>query len=270
MSRPPRSAPSSEDRGFLLGDGLFETIRLYGGRPFRLEAHLARLERSAELVGIPFPTQLEARVAEAIGEWGGGEGALRITLTRGEGAGLVPAEGGEPTLVIRAREWSPEPRWYETGIGAACAGRVDERALTAGLKMTGYLERIQALRMAEKAGCEEALIRNTRGLVVEGSASNVFALVTGVVIAPGPPDGALPGITREVVLELLGKRGIQVEERGIAPEELAAAEEVILTSSLRELVPVVQIEGGKVGGGRPGPLFRELLEGYRGVVVEEH
>jgi branched-chain amino acid aminotransferase len=252
----------SDDRGFLLGDGLFETVRLYRGRPFRLEAHLLRLEEGAGRVGIPVPDDLRSRVSRALDGWGETNGALRITLTRGAGEGPAGAAGlhgdgsGAPTLVVQVREWRPDPRWYSEGLRAHLAGRVTAGALTAGIKSLAYLERIQALRVAREQGADEALLRNGAGEVVGGSTSNVLAVVNDTVLAPGVGEGALPGITREVVMGTLRERGFDVDEMAIAPKDLAGASEILLTSSLRGVVPVVGIGGDGIGSGRPGRMFR--------------
>jgi branched-chain amino acid aminotransferase len=265
----------ADDRGLLLGDGLFETVRLYRGRPFRLEAHLVRLEEGARRVGIPVPGELRARVSRALEDWGDGHGALRITLTRGGGAGpagvagLHGDGGGTPTLAVQVRGWHPDPIWYAEGLRAHRAGRVSAGALSAGLKSLAYLERIQALRVAREQGADEALLRNEAGDVMGGSASNVLAVVDDTVLAPGVREGALSGITRGVVLELLREGGFTVEETGISPEALAAASEILLTSSLREVVPVVKVDSDAVGSGRPGRMFRTALLGLRARVADE-
>lgn len=265
----------SDDRGFLLGDGLFETVRLYRGRPFRLEAHLLRLEEGAERVGIPVPGDLRARVEAAVGKWGEGGGALRITLTRGTGAGAagqagLDGHGAEvPGLAVQVRDWSPDPRWYAEGLRAHPAGVVAANALTAGLKSVGYLERIQALRVVGSRGGDEALVRNEGGELVGGSASNLLLVTGETVLAPGVGAGALPGITREVVLGVLRGKGLSVEERGVPPGALADASELLLTSSLREVVPVVRVASDPIGSGRPGPIFRAALLGLRDRVAAE-
>lgn len=264
---PPRVP--ADDRGFLLGDGLFETVRLYRGRPFRLDAHLDRLRAGAARLGIPVPGDLEERLDRALADLGEGEGALRITLSRGPGPGLGPPASPVPTLAVQIRPWAPDPGWYREGITARVVGRVAEGALTAGLKALGYLENVQALREARETGADEALLTDSRGRVVEGAASNLVALAEGRVLAPGPESGALPGITRGIVLELLRAEGREVEERAVSRTELSEAEEVLLTSSLREVVPVVRVDGRRVGAGRPGGLFRGVSEGLRRTVDGE-
>lgn len=279
-----------EDRGFLLGDGLFETIRLYGGLPFRLAAHLRRLRKSATRIHIRYPLGMDEAVARALREARcNGDGALRITLTRGPGHGLLPpVPPPPPTLHVHVRPFHADSRLVREGLTASLRGRVDEGALTAGIKGIGYLERITALLAAREDGASEALLRNGRGRVVTGSASNLFLVHGGTLRTPAVGEGALPGITREVVLELAEEMGIPVELGAPASGELLAADEILLTSSLRELVPVVRLvetEGGagaagglhptdpavhgRVGSGRPGPVFQALLEAFRARVAAE-
>jgi branched-chain amino acid aminotransferase len=257
------------DRGLLLGDGLFETLRLYRGRPFRLDAHLARLRDGAGRVGIPVPPDLNPRVDEVVRRWAGEDGALRILLTRGVGSGLAPPSRPVPTLRVWAEPLAVDAGLLRRGLRAVVRGFVHERALTAGLKTTGYLERIQAVREGHAAGAHEALLRNSAGRVVEGSASNLFWTLGSALLTPSVDEGALPGITRAVVLEVAERLGIPVRSGSPTPGELEASEEVFLSSSLRELAPIVEIEGRPVGPGRPGPVFRAVREGFRDVVVRE-
>lgn len=264
----------SDDRGLLLGDGLFETIRLYGGRPFRLPRHLERLTTGAASVGIPVPHDLADRAAGALAAWGDRDGILRLTLTRGSGWGLAPPEPPRSRLLVavrplvRAPTGRPRPAPGEA-LTARVLGRVDERSLVAGLKTIGYLERVQALRLARRSGADEALLRNSLDRIVEGSASNLVAAIGRTVVSPGPADGALAGITRAVVLEEASRLGWSVEERGLEAAELGALAELLLTSSVREVVPVVEIDGRPVGDGTPGPIGRELTERFQAVVRKE-
>jgi branched-chain amino acid aminotransferase len=243
-------------------------VRLYRGRPFRLEAHLERLERGAHVLGIPVPEALHGRASAAIAAWGGRDGALRITLTRGSGFGLAPPALPRSRLLVAVRPVDGEGVAL-SGIRALLRGRLDERALVSGLKTIGYLERIQAVRLARQSGADEALLRNSADLVVEGSAANLFAVTRSALVAPGPPQGALAGVTRAAVLEIARELGLTVEERGLALEELLDASEAFLTSSVRELVPVGTIEGRMVGAGGGGPAFHELAERFRKVVSRE-
>ena len=265
----PLTLPA-DDRGVLLGDGLFETVRLYGGRPFRLEAHLGRMEAAAELLGIAVPAELRGRIRSALDGWGEQDGALRVTLTRGTGRGLIPPDDPEPRLLLAIDSLpAPLPPEEVIGLTGRTLGRVDENGLVSGLKVLGYAERIQALRLARGAGADEALLRNSLGELVEGSASNVIAVRERRIVSPGRVSGALPGITRSVMIEIAAAAGLDVEERGLAPEELDGLDELILTSSLRELAPVVEVNGRPIGSGTPGEIFLSLLGAFRETVSRE-
>ena len=258
------------DRGFLLGDGLFETMRAYAGRIFRLGAHLARLRAAADRVGIPLPDALERAVLDTLAANDVGEGAVRLTVTRGAaGHGLLPSTGETPlpTVLITVRPYRPDTAWYETGIAADWArGRLDEGAATAGLKRLGYLEAIVAVREAAAAGCQDVLFLDTAGHLAEAAASNVFVVLRGSLRSPPLSCGVLPGITRAAVLELARARALDVREEPLPPSVLAEASEAFLTSSLRELVPLVRVAGVPVGTGRPGPVTGGLLEDYHRLV----
>lgn len=261
-----RAAVSARDRGFLLGDGLFETMRAYGGRIFALREHLARLRRGAARIGMLLPDGLEGAVRETVAANRLEDAAVRLTASRGAGDGLLPPEAPSPTVVIAARPYRPEAAWYERGVRAAVArGRVDERRATAGLKQLGYLEAVVAVAEARAAGCDDALFLDTAGHVAEAAASNVFVVVDGELLTPPLSCGVLPGVTRAAVLRLAARRGWTAAEREVAPESLERATEAFLTSSLREIVPLVEVGGRAVGAGRPGPLARTLLAEYRDV-----
>lgn len=265
---------AADDRAFLLGDGLFETIRLYRGRPFRLEKHLRRMRRAAETVGLDLPTDLDTRVRTFLGEASDeGDAALRITVSRGRGGDLAGSGGvALPTLAFRLM---PVPRSTTSSVRplvAVLEGWLHEKAVTAAVKHVGYLERVTALRRARGRGADEALLRNSEGRVVEGTSSNVVAVTAdGVLVTPGPGQGALAGITRTVLLEVAARAvpEMAVEERGLEPRELSGLRELFLTSSIREMAPVVRVEGSSVGDGVVGPLFRRLRAGFREVVRRE-
>lgn len=262
------------DRGFLLGDGLFETMRAYAGRVFRLESHLERLRAGAERLGIPLPAGLEQAVLDTVAANDaapGGDTAVRLTVTRGEaGNGLLPASAEAPpesTALVTARPYHPDPAWYERGITAGIArGRLDEHSATAGLKSLGYLEAIVAMREAAAAGYQDALFLDSAGHLAEGAASNLFLVVAGELLTPPLACGILPGITRATVMTLARARGLPCREQTLEPAVLGAASEAFLTSSLRELAPLVSVDGRRVGDGRPGPITRALLEDYRRLV----
>jgi branched-chain amino acid aminotransferase len=267
------SVVSAEDRAFLLGDGLFETVGVHGGVAFRLGAHLARLREAAARVGIPAPEGLEARVRRAVPE--GWDGVLRITVSRGVGGALDGIGTVGPTVALRlapgvpwrAGVWEgPEP----AGLRAVLEGRLAEGALTAGIKGTAYLERIAALRRARERGVDEALLRDSAGKIVEGTSANLIAVTgRGRLVAPGPAQGVLAGITRAVVLDEARSEGFTVEERALAVGELASIRELLLTSSIRGVAAVVEVEGRPVGEGVIGGAFFQLRNAYRRVVARE-
>jgi branched-subunit amino acid aminotransferase/4-amino-4-deoxychorismate lyase len=272
FGRPPRI--SSGDRGFLLGDGLFETIRVYRGVPFYMSAHLDRLAQGAEVVEIPLPSELEDRIgsflAEVLGGQGGreprqGEGVLRISLSRGEDRRWGGAAGdGSAGLALRWIPLERSPAWSGDPLTARLQGHIHHRALTATLKGLGYLERITALRRARALGADEALLCNAEGRIVGGSTSNFVGVTRrGALVSPGPAEGARPGVTRGVVLAAAEALGIPVEERGVEVGELAELAEIFLTSSIRELAPVGVVEGRPVGEGRPGPTFLRLRQAFQ-------
>jgi len=259
-------AIQAADRGFLLGDGLFETMRAYGGHVFRLRDHLARLGAGLERVGIEVPYDLEGAVLETLAANDGvGDSALRLTVTRGAGGlGLLPPAASPATVLVTARPYHPDPGWYDHGIGADWArGRLDEQRATAGLKQLGYLEAILAVREAAAAGLDDALFLDSVGHVAEAAASNVFLVVGHALRTPPLACGVLPGITRATVLELAPARGLELREEPTYPRVLHDASEAFLTSSLRELVPLVRVGDRTIGNGRPGPVTLRLLEDYR-------
>lgn len=272
VGRPGRI--SSGDRGFLLGDGLFETVRVYRGVPFHMSAHLDRLARGAEEVEIPLPPGMEDRIDSFLsqllhGHEGSGpprgEGVLRISVSRGEDR-RWDGEGGSAPARLALR-WIPlgrSPAWSGDPLTARLLGHIHHRALTATLKGLGYLERITALRRARAMGADEALVRNADGRIVGGSTSNLVGVTSrGALVSPGPAEGARPGVTRGVVLAAARGLGMPVEERGVEAAELGELVEIFLTSSVRELAPVGAVEGRPVGEGRPGPTFLRLRQAFR-------
>ncbi|HEU4642299.1 MAG TPA: aminotransferase class IV [Gemmatimonadaceae bacterium] len=270
------SAPhlSALDRGFTLADGLFETVRVYGGTPFRLDRHLGRLSAGARVLALPLPATLPAMVNDAVRDArraGLVDGALRITVSRGVGArGLAPAPDAAPTVVVAIHPIDGPP----SPAGAPLAARVararrNEHAATAGVKGLAYAEAIIALAEARAAGADEAIFLDTAGHVSEATASNLFAVVDGVLVTPPLSCGVLPGITREAVLGIAAAHARPAVERVLAPAELSAASEVFLTSSIREIAPVVRLDGRAIGTGVIGEVTRRVRDAYAALVREE-
>ena len=248
------------DRGLLLGDGLFETLRVYGGRPFRLDAHLARLEAGAAAIGLPVPDRDEMTTAVTatlrVNELA--DALLRITLTRGPGPrGLLPPDEVKPTLLIAAHALPPS---LPEAMRARLVGiRRNEHSPLSRLKSLAYLDNILALREAAATGCGEAILLNTAGRIAGGSRSNLFLVLEGVLTTPPPSEGVLPGIARQTVLELAAANGMPAREAPLGIEELERASEAFLTNSLMEVAPLARLEKRTLP---PGPFASTLVRAY--------
>ncbi len=255
------------DRGFTLGDGLFETMRAYGRRVFRLTDHLDRLTRSASRIGLPLPEGLFLAVTETLEANRLDEAAVRLMVSRGPSPpGLLPSPEPTPTCVITAR---PAPQPPVTLRAATASGRLNEHAPTAGLKRLGYLDSIVAVMEAQAAGHDDALLHDTAGHVAEATASNIFVLAEGILRTPPTSCGILAGITRAAVLEIASALDAPATEESIDPDTLSTAEEAFLTSSLREVVPLTAVDGRSIGRGMPGPLTRKIQQSYADLVRRE-
>jgi len=263
-------AVSALDRGFLYGDGLFETLRAYGGAPFLLDEHLARLNASAAELRIS--DGLDTRlIAHNLGELlrlnalDAADAYIRITLTRGAHLGRLELEPtARPTVSIAARPLRAlPPAFYELGISAIIASiRQNADSPLPRHKTLNYLGNLLAKTEAHDREAHEAILLNTRGEVAEAASSNLFLVRGGRLLTPPLASNILPGITRAEVLHLAGQAGIPVGEQPILPAELQAADEVFLTNSIAELLPVRSIDGRAVGSGEPGPVTRTLHAAY--------
>ncbi len=263
------------DRGFLFADSVFDTVRTYAGRPFLLGDHFDRLRRSASAIDLALPwseTELGRLVEETVAARGfPGEAAVRIMVTRGDGgSGLAVPEPTIPRLVILCR---PAPviseRARAIGISLArpSGSRRSAAAVPAHVKSGAYLPNVLALHEGRATGGFEALLKGEDESWSEATTSNLFAVVGGTVLTPGADAGILPGITRALVLALCGARGLQVQIRSLWDADLEAAEELFITSSLKEVLPAVALDGGSVGTGEPGPVTRGLQLAYRDAVA---
>jgi branched-chain amino acid aminotransferase len=267
---PDQAFISVYDRGLLYGDSVFEALRTYVGKPFALEEHLARLRRSAEKVFITLPLSddaLATEVVRAVRELGNDESYVRILVTRGTGPiSMDPDTAKEPTRVVFVEPLTAPPREaYVAGIAVITSPvrrTVDDTA-AAGAKVANYLASILALREAKARGAAEALVVDARGFVVEGTTSNVFAVLAGRLVTPPIFAGILPGVTRDHILRAASDLNLPVTERPLQREELYAADEVFITSSVRELFPVVRVDGRTIGSGVPGPIGRALHKRFR-------
>jgi len=260
------------DRGFTLADGLFETMRARNGVIFRLDAHLDRLCVGARLLSIPIPPALRDHVAAAARSAlaaGYVHASVRLTVTRGPAPpGLAPPPHPAPTLALGIAPFTP-PDAPRPIVAAMASARRNEYALTAGIKTLAYTESVLALAQAKAAGADDAIFLDTAGHVSEATASNLFALLDGILVTPPLGCGVLPGITRATVLALAPALGIAAEERELAEPELAAASEMFLTSSIREIAPLVRIETIAIGTGRCGPVTQRFIDAYAALVRDE-
>jgi branched-chain amino acid aminotransferase len=268
---PPAEARVSVfDRGFLYGDAVFEVLRTYGGVPFALDEHLARLRRSAERVAIELPVDdrtLRDEVERAVLASGNVESYVRVVVTRGSGPlSLDPDTAEHPLRVVLVEAVTPPPaEAYARGVGAVFVHtrRAVDETSAAGAKVTNYLANLLAVREAKSRGAHEALIVDASGHVVEGASSNVFVVHGGRVATPPESAGILAGITRARILAAAGALGFPVEERELSVADVAEADEVFITSSIREVLPVVRVDGRSVGTGMPGPVARALHAEFR-------
>lgn len=258
-----------DDRGFLLGDGLFETMRAYGGKVFGAAAHLARLSRSAREFNLSFPWSagdLEALISRLLTENELTEARVRVTVSRGrhEGAMTLSAAAA-PTLLITAEAIPPNLQALERpGLRLVTAEvRFSEHNPIFRHKTLNRLPHLLARTQAERAGGDEALILDERGNVATASTGNLFAVHSGALFTPPLTGPILPGLTRELILSLAQNEGVAIRENFFSPLMLAGADEVFLTNSVQEIVPVIKVNERPVAGGRPGPLARRWLERYR-------
>lgn len=258
------------DNGFVFGDGVYETLRTYGGRPFHMDRHLARLRRSAARLGFAIPpadARLAATTDELLRLAGNAESFIRIIATRGVGDISYRFERvSAPTVVIVAKPFEALPdAVFAEGLKASIVSvrRNSAAALDPAIKSCNLLNNVLAVREAQAKGAAEALLLNDRGDVAEGASSNVFIARGGRLSTPPLDAGILAGITREVILERAPLLGIECREAPLSPAELLAADEAFVSSSLKEAAPIHDVDGHVIGTGRPGPLTLRVLEDFR-------
>jgi len=268
----PRSQAkiSALDYGFLYGFGLFETMRAYGGQVFRLDSHLNRLARSAEILGLPIEAlDLRGAVMDTIQANKLSDARVRITISIGEG-GMIPDPSTctQTTVLILAGHYKPYPEQvYEKGFRAVVSSvRRNSQSPLSRLKSANYLESMLAKQEARVAGVDEALCLNEKGLLAEASMSNIFLVNDGILQTPGEESGILPGITREVVLQIASQLGINTSEQDIKLDEFFQTRGAFLTNSLMEIMPLTEINGKPVGSGEPEPVTRRLMVDYKKLV----
>lgn len=263
------------DHGLLYGDGVFEGIRAYNGRVFRLDEHLARLYDSAKTIDLAVPITRE-EMAEAIKETlrknNLTDAYIRPIVTRGKGdLGLDPRKCPKPTVIIIAVTWGAMyGDLYEKGLQAVCVSvrRTPPESMPPNVKSLNYLNNILAKIEANYRGVDEAIFFDIHGNVSEGSGDNIFVVKNGVIITP-PTLNNLRGVTRQVVLELAASMGLTLLERNLGYFDLYAADEVFVTGTAAEVGPIREIDGRVIGNGKPGPITRQLMAAYKATTQKE-
>jgi branched-chain amino acid aminotransferase len=261
------------DHGLLYGDGIFEGIRIYSGKIFRLGEHIRRFFDSAKAILLELPIAseaLEEALREGVKRYGKSEGYIRLVATRGPGdLGLDPDKCTAPTLffIIDTISLYPE-KFYLEGIPVVTASsrRLPADGLDPRVKTLNYLNNIMAKVEAKQAGCIEAVMLNHRGEVAECTADNIFMVRDRVLSTPASHCGILQGITRQTVLELAGEEGIAARETVLTRFDLYTADECFMTGSGAEIVPVVRIDGRTIGSGSPGEVTGQLCRAFRRLV----
>ena len=258
------------DHGLLYGDGVFEGMRSYGGKVFRLAAHLDRLWNSAKAICLEIPMTKE-EMAEAVNKTlqtnGIADGYIRLLVTRGSGTlGLDPNRCGRPEVIIITDFIALYPQeYYENGLNIITASTIRNHpaALNPRIKSLNYLNNILAKIEGAQAGCVEALMLNHKGEVAECTGDNIFVVVRGELLTPPIDACILEGITRDAVIELAREAGLTVREIPLTKHDVYVADECFLTGSAAEVVPVIKVDSRMIGDGKPGPITRDLTRRFR-------
>jgi branched-chain amino acid aminotransferase len=257
------------DHGLLYGDGVFEGMRSYGGKVFRLAEHLDRLWESAQSIWLKIPIskeQMAAAVNDTLRANGIKDGYIRLLVTRGVGTlGLDPNRCDQPGIVIITDHITMYPaEMYEKGLEIVSVSTIRNHpaALSPRIKSLNYLNNILAKIEGLKAGCVEALMLNVNGEVAECTGDNIFLVKDGVLLTPPLEAGILDGVTRHAVIELAAERGITVREIPLTKHDVYIADECFLTGTAAEVIPVVKVDNRAIGDSKPGPVTRDLKERF--------
>ena len=271
----PDAKVSVYDHGLLYGDGIFEGLRVYSGKVFKLREHLDRLYEGARSIKLEVPynrDELAGHVEATVRANQKVNGYIRLVVTRGTGSlGIDPRKTGDPQVIIIVDDIALyPPELYAGGmeIITAATVRTAPNALNPRVKSLNYLNNILAKMEAIQAGCQEAIMLNHKGEVAECTADNLFLVKRGVLRTPPPDAGILEGITRGTVMELAAAAGIPVQEVALTRHDVYIADEVFLTGTGAEIIAVTKVDGRPIGAGKPGPMTRQLRERFQALVNE--
>lgn len=263
------------DHGFLYGEGVYETLRTYNGQAFLFDRHMRRLRNSAGMLALPVPlsdAEIGLRFRDTVstaglGSGDRGEAYIRILVTRGIGElSYDPAVCPEPSIVIIVKPHiDPPPEAFERGVKAALVPIVRNHpgSVNPLIKSNNLLNSALAMQEAVRRGAFEGIMRNYRGELAECSTANLFIVKGGAALTPPLDAGLLPGITREFLFEIGVDAGVAVREQVLRDADLFGADESFLSSTTREIIPIVQVDDRSIGSGRPGPVTRALLGEFR-------
>lgn len=269
LRAPEDATVSIFDRGFLYGDSVYEVMRVYEGIPFELGRHLERLEASATRIGMTLSAPLDVfaeEIQRTVAASGRMEAYVRLVATRGQGRiGLDPGLAESPLRIVIVMPLNAPPaEVYAQGAAVSVVGirRNLREAIDPQAKTGNYLNSVLALAEAKRSGAYEAIMLDAQGRVTEGASSNVFAVIESLVLTPPLEVGILAGITRRAVMEVCAREGLRVLELPLAETHLHEADELFITSSIREIVPVVRVDAETIGDGRPGPIVARIRAAF--------
>ena len=260
------------DHGFLYGEGIYETLRTYHGRPFLYDRHMRRLRNSARMIVLELPfsdAELASQIRDtmAASDLAGAEAYIRVLVTRGVGELTYdPTATPTPSVIIIVKPLvDSAPDVYERGVRAVIVDVVRNHPGTVNpmIKSNNLMNSALAMQEAYRRGAFEGIMRNYRGELSECTTSNLFIVKDGAALTPPLESGLLPGITREFLFDVGEDVSVDVREQLLRDEDLFSADEAFLTSTTREAVPIVEVDDRTIGNGRPGPVTRKLLDGFR-------
>ncbi len=276
MVSEEKAVVSVFDHGFLYGDGVFEGIRAYSGRIFKLEEHIQRLFESAHSIMLPIPYdhhQIIRAVVDTVNANNLKDAYIRVVISRGAGdLGLDPQKCKSSQVVIIADKIKLFPEeLYEEGLSVVTVAtrRNNADALDPKIKSLNYLNNVLVKIEANRAGVLEAVMMTAQGYICEGSGDNIFIYRKGKLLTPPPYLGILEGITRDVIIQLARQEGIQVVEEPFTRHDLYVADECFLTGTAAEVIPVTEADSRSIGSGKPGHITRRLMEEFRAMTLKE-